>query len=405
MNIFYQVIRFYSTGFEIILIILFFSFEKCLLFLMDKPRVLLISPPVYDFALYDLFLKPYGLLRIGRWLEDGGWDVDFINCLAWDDPRSLEILRKPVRRKNGTGKFLRQSVRNPEIFSSAGRGYSRYGITAESFTLKMKSFGKPDIVFITSTMTYWYEGVFEAVKSVKDVWPDVPVVVGGVYATLLPDHCEKGSGADFTVRGDGIPEIEKIFRKLSLPFPGGSPDEKLLSDPLWKDSAVIRLNRGCPLNCRYCASSLISDFSEGSSEAALNQLEEFISDWGTSNFAFYDDALLFNREKIFIPFIEEIIESGREINFFLPNAVHVNYLDYKTASLMKSGGFREIRLGFESSSDNFHNDNDRKVSNASFETTLESLRLPVLRIMRLLFIFLPDFPDRKLKRYGNLLCI
>ena len=339
---------------------------------MENPRALLISPPVYDFALFDLFMRPYGLLRIGRWLQDSGWEINFIDCLDWKDQESLETLKKPGRRKNGTGKFLRQPVKNPDIFKEAGRGYSRYGITKESFENKIRSVKKPDIVFISSAMTYWYEGVFEASETVKKIWKDVPVAVGGIYATLLREHCSR-SAADFTVGKDSFSELESIFKKLSLPFPGCSVEEKVLSVPLWEDSAVIRLNTGCPLNCRYCASSLISDFKKGSADAAFSQLEEYCSHWNTRNFAFYDDALLYKKDKLFIPFLERVIDSGKKLDFYLPNAVHVNYLDYKTAELMKMSGFREIRLGFESSSLSFHEKNDRKVSNSSFESVIKEL--------------------------------
>ncbi len=156
---------------------------------------------------------------------------------------------------------------------------------------QIKSFKKADIVFITSSMTYWYEGVFEAVKAVKKILPRVPVVVGGIYASLLPQHCMEKSGADFTVKGDGIEDLKKILRSLSFPVPSDTPEEKVLQVPLWKDSAVIRLNKGCPLNCRYCASSIISEFAEGSAEAAFSMLEEYLTNWNTQNIAFYDDAL------------------------------------------------------------------------------------------------------------------
>ena len=29
-----------------------------------KRRILLVNPPIYDFAAYDFWLKPYGLLRV-----------------------------------------------------------------------------------------------------------------------------------------------------------------------------------------------------------------------------------------------------------------------------------------------------------------------------------------------------
>ena len=340
---------------------------------MEKPVVLLISPPVYDFALFDLFLKPYGLLRIGRWLEENGWKAEFINGLSYEDELTLEKLKKPLRRKNGTGKFFRELLKTPDILKDSGRGYSRYGINRHSLEKKIASASRPDIIFITSAMTYWYKGVFEAVQISRKVWGNIPVTVGGIYATLLSDHCAEKSGADFVVKGEGYGEIKKIFNSLSLPCPSVPPGEKLLSIPIWKDSAVIRLNRGCPLNCSYCASGLISDFSQGSSDDVFQQIEEFSSDWNTVNFAFYDDALLYKKDELFIPLLEKVIASGYIYNFYLPNAVHVNYLDTETAVLMKRAGFREIRLGFESSSGSFHEKNDRKVSNLSFENVIKSL--------------------------------
>ncbi len=362
--------------------------------IMEKPRALLISPPIYDFALFDLFLKPYGLLRIGRWLEDSGWDVDFVDSLDWKDPFSLETMKKPSRRKNGTGKFLRQPVKVPAALGDTGRGFSRYGIKIESLENRVRDAGRPDIVFVTSTMTYWYQGVFEAIAAVRKVWGNVPVAVGGIYATLLPQHCRGKSGADYTVTGDSIDQLEDIFRNLSLPFPSTPPVEKLLSVPLWEESAVLRLNTGCPLKCRYCASSVISDFRPGTAENTYSQLEEYCRDWNTNNFAFYDDALLYKKDSIFVPFLEMVVESGRELNFYLPNAVHINYLDYGTARLMKLAGFREVRLGFESSSSSFHDKNDRKVSLTSFEETLKVLKEAGFSRNELVVYLLAGLPEQ-----------
>jgi hypothetical protein len=36
-----------------------------------KPKILLVNPPIYDFAAYDFWLKPYGLLRIAGRLRKG----------------------------------------------------------------------------------------------------------------------------------------------------------------------------------------------------------------------------------------------------------------------------------------------------------------------------------------------
>jgi len=45
----------------------------------STPRALLLAPPIYDFALYDLFLKPFALCRLGAWLRACGWRVRLVN--------------------------------------------------------------------------------------------------------------------------------------------------------------------------------------------------------------------------------------------------------------------------------------------------------------------------------------
>jgi hypothetical protein len=80
---------------------------------MSAPRALLVVPPVYDFALFDLFLKPYGLLRVGRWLEEGGYEVRVVDGLDYTDPASAALLGGARRGLDGTGKFFKTSAETP----------------------------------------------------------------------------------------------------------------------------------------------------------------------------------------------------------------------------------------------------------------------------------------------------
>ena len=51
-------------------------------------------------------------------------------------------------------------------------------------------------------MTYWYTGVQETIREVRRMFPDVPVLLGGIYATLMPQHAVKYSGADVVITGE-----------------------------------------------------------------------------------------------------------------------------------------------------------------------------------------------------------
>ena len=341
---------------------------------MKNPVVLLIQPPIHDFALYDLYLKPFGLLRVGRWLEEGGWKVDFVNALDYTDNASAAVQGNVKRKKNGTGKFFRTVIPNPLKGEGRGRRFARYGILPGELKRRISA-SSPDIILITSGMTYWYRGVAEAVMTAKESHPGIPVVVGGIYATLMPDHCFSATGADFVVQGDARSPLEGILRKLALPVPSGGLDGPMLLENVWSDAGIIRLNTGCPYRCDYCASSVIcSSFIPGEAEMGFNQLKEMHSRFKTVNFAFYDDALLINKEKVFIPFLRKVINSGLDLNFYLPNAVHLQFLDREVSLLMKKAGFRDIRLGFESSSTDFHSKHDDKYGEGDFACAVENLK-------------------------------
>ena len=70
---------------------------------MAVPRMLLINPWIYDFAAFDFWAKPLGLLYIAESLRRKGVEVTLIDC--------LDISRG---KKYGTGHFVKQEIPKPE---------------------------------------------------------------------------------------------------------------------------------------------------------------------------------------------------------------------------------------------------------------------------------------------------
>ena len=342
---------------------------------VERPVALLINPPVYDFALFDLFHKPLGLMRIGRWLERNGYSVHMVDALDINDERSAKSLGKPVRRPDGTGKFFRQPVALPPHVSGVERRYARYGIIDESLKRRLSEI-HPDVVLITSGMTYWYPGVVEVSRLVKALYPKTPVLIGGVYASLLPDHCTAHTEADLVVSGPAETVLSDTLASFGLPSLTGIPGYEVLPlSEVWRGAGVIRLNSGCPLKCDYCASRLLcSRFKSGDPTAAFSAMSSLCEDCGVSTFAFYDDALLFEKEKALLPLLESIIDSPSKFALYTPNGLHIRWLDSPTAHLMKQSGFMEVRLGLESSSEEFHASHDNKTDVGNFQDAVESLR-------------------------------
>jgi hypothetical protein len=342
--------------------------------LPSQPKALLIYPPIYDFALYDLFLKPYALCGLAAWLFRCGYRVRLVNALDYTDPPSIAALGSPKREPRGTGKFFRQVVPTPPALAGMRRSYARYGIVAESLQKRIAA-EQPDIVLVSAGMTYWYPGVIEAIRTVRKVFPKAPVVVGGIYPTLCPEHATAHSEADLVVSGPAFPQLKYFLESRSLPVTACPTSEEimLLPEVNWQ-AGVLRLNRGCPMACAYCASKVIEPrFLPGNPDLLFQTVREAQRHYGTRSFAFYDDALLYNKERGFLPFLEKICRSDLSLRFYLPNAVHLRYLDRLCAGLMKRAGFAEVRIGFESARSEFHEILDSKLDTPMLAEGLEHL--------------------------------
>lgn len=96
---------------------------------------------------------------------------------------------------------------------------------------------KPDRIYVTSLFTWAWKPVWHAVKHYKELYPDADLWLGGLYASLLPDHAYL-SGADSVYKGL-FKEAEDIM-----------PDYSLV--PGW-DASIIFSSRGCIRKCPFCA--------------------------------------------------------------------------------------------------------------------------------------------------------
>ena len=205
-------------------------------------------------------------------------------------------------------------------------------------------------------MTYWYPGVVEAVRSIRSIYPKVPLVMGGIYASLCTAHCRTATQADFVNQGPAVPGLTAVLKELDLPVPPGTLKSTYLPDPAHPGNAVVvRFNEGCPCRCSYCASPfLCSGFLPGDPDQFYDYLLEIHGSTKMRNIAFYDDALLAGKEKGLIPLITRIAEARMDFRFYLPNGVHIREIDPECAGALKKSGFREVRLGFESARSDFH---------------------------------------------------
>jgi len=325
----------------------------------SKPNILLINPWIYDFTAYDFWLKPMGLLQIAaiitRHLQVR---IGLIDCL---DRRHPGLAKYSKDKKDGRGPYHKEEVPKPAELNSIPRKFSRYGIPIPVFEQELKHVPVPDIVLISCTMTYWYPGVRLAIDLLRKRFGRVPVILGGIYASLMPEHASRETGADIICAGPGDNKIMPLLREVlgdgfsmhnlpsdCLDLPG--PAWYLLQD---RNSLALQTSRGCPFNCTYCAGPrLYQDFQQYSPDKAVVQIENLVQTLRTRNFAFYDDALLINKQQHIIPLLQKLITKNLKVAFHTPNGLHTREINEELALLFKQAGFQSLFLsqeGFETS--------------------------------------------------------
>lgn len=120
---------------------------------------------------------------------------------------------------------------------------------------------KPDKILITTLYTWEWAKVANAIQECRMLYSDkIPIECGGIYATLLPDHC-RSIGAD-------IVHVGRV-EKYDVQIPG-----------------IVKTTQGCPRGCEFCASELV--------DGKFKVLKKSIKDELTKRMVIWDYNFLAN---------------------------------------------------------------------------------------------------------------
>jgi len=132
---------------------------------MTQERVLLINPWIHDFAAYDFWLRPMGLLYLASRLRRWGFEVHFVDCLDRYNPRLLERQKRslPRGKADGRGMFDKEEIPKPPVLREVPRRYSRYGLPPDIFLEELASLPEPNVILVT-----WLDDLLVPVYPVRN---------------------------------------------------------------------------------------------------------------------------------------------------------------------------------------------------------------------------------------------
>jgi hypothetical protein len=185
----------------------------------------------------------------------------------------------------------------------------------------------PSRILITSLFTYWAEYVRDSVQYYKNLYPDSIVVVGGIYASLMPDHCKEYTKCDKVFIGQ-----HKSADKCRPAY-----------DLVEVDYQILHGMRGCTRNCSFCGIWRLEKKSFKTAQQIRNEIE-------SNNLVFYDNNFLAN------PHIEDILKmlavtkfNDKVIKCDCQSGFDGRILEEKPhlAKLLKKARFSNVRIAWD----------------------------------------------------------
>jgi len=186
---------------------------------------------------------------------------------------------------------------------------------------------KPKRIYVTSLFTWAWRPVWGAVKYYKKLFPRAELWLGGLYASLLPDHAAR-SGADHIYKG--------LFKKAEDLM----PDYELV--PEW-DGSIVFSSRGCNRKCPFCAVPIL----EGKINSVKRSIKHLVYPNHT-RIIFWDNNIL--QSPGWRDIFDELEELGKKIDFNqgLDARLITQDVAQRLARLkLDSGRCTKVRLGYD----------------------------------------------------------
>lgn len=308
------------------------------------------------------------------------------------------------RKSDGRAPFIKERVVNPPALKHLRKWFKRYGISQEVLTAELSHLETPDIILITSIMTYWYPGVKEAVSSAREAFPMSKIIVGGIYPSLCHDHATQTlAEADLIIRNNEMESfycfIEETFNE-TLPYKPSLYDLDTIPYPCYDlyDSipfVPLLTSYGCMYRCTYCATPYMHpDIVRRRPESVVKEIN-YWHERGVNRYVLYDDNFLYRSELYARPLLEQIASLPFRVDIYNPNALNGALIDEELALLLRAAGFKEVRIGLESADPQVQQSTGGKVNLKGFKAAVEALLSSGFKHSEIVAYILAGLPNQR----------
>jgi radical SAM superfamily enzyme YgiQ (UPF0313 family) len=271
----------------------------------------------------------------------------------------------------------------------------------------------PDSIGITC-VTPLFPVIVHICRSLKELYPDVPVIAGGPQVTIMPELTMRNPVFDFGIEGEAEIAMPKLLEAISsgaapdgiggvlrragddvirsgpaevmpideipLPFRAGLPNDRYF-DMTTESRHVssIMTARGCPYKCAFCERYIRGGhYRMRAPENVVAELEEMVTAYGCTEIVIYDDTFTANKKRA-AEICELILERG--LKFRWDCRTRVDCVEPELLKLMARAGCSRISYGVESASENVRDAFSKKITIQQVEQAFDWTRSAGIRIL------------------------
>lgn len=293
-----------------------------------------------------------------------------------------------------------------------------------------------DIIGINAPFTDSRLALYPMVDAIKQAFPRVPIVVGGILATTLPQQVLEECRADIVVRGEGEVAFARILAGYPLhgiagvsyraadgqiihndrrseqlktvdqiPPPGYSfrPMAEYVQWSPRGDTADRTLSlissRGCPFTCEFCSipekGQLWRPFTP---ERVLEEIKYAIDQWGVNHFEFEDDNFTLQEPRALqvLQYLAELRKKGHRFSCSFPNGIMIDKMTQALAELLVAAGADIIYLPVESGDEHVLVSMDKPMAEHHLAKTLQVAKWCVEAKLNVSCFFICAYPGGRI---------